>query len=142
MCQTITSSSKKNIHSTVFRKLCTTFVKTSKLLFNHSEAFASFIKIRIRLPISCQISYLPNVECSLLQPKREKLHQTSRFYLHYDKSILLHMPRIPAFREKCSQFSPFPLHLILHVCAVSTTSTPLSLTVVSNASPSAFSKSY
>lgn len=130
MCQTIKSSLKKNIHSTLSRKVCTTFVITLSPIFNHSGAFANFIKTRIHLPISCQISFLTNIDCSLMQPKREKLYQASRFYLQYDKPILLYMPRIPAFTEKSSQFSPFPLHLTPPVCAklvLSSTPHPLGL---------------
>lgn len=117
--------------------LCTTFVKTSKLLFNHSEAFATFIKTRIQLPISCQISFFPNLEGSLLQPKTEKLHQAFRCYLPCDRSVLLHMPQIPACREKCSLSSiPHPACLQLAL-----SSAPLSLTVAPKAIPSAFSES-
>lgn len=67
MCHTMRSPLKKNIHSPVSRKVCTTSAVTSNHLFDHSEAFVNFIKMRKHLPISCQVSFLPDfvLSCNL-----------------------------------------------------------------------------
>lgn len=67
MCHTMRSPLKKNIHSPVSRKVYTTSAVSSNHLFDHSEAFVNFIKMRKYLPISCQVSFLPDsvLSCNL-----------------------------------------------------------------------------
>lgn len=134
---TVRSPMKKNIYSAASRKICPTFSITSNDIFNHSEAFANFIKMKTHLLVSCQISFLPDFGCSLMELLKGESY-ASRLFLQYYRPILICMPNTVAFREKCSHISPFPQHLSLLFVQSYPLSTFLSLTMPWKAIFSAF----